>query len=105
MIIGGVFCALVIFCFIQSYRINSYKAELAESTAQVSILASDIEISNKSYAKLSEDSAKRVAEAAEAIKKANLANGINAKNITSLKSQIGKISTCDSAADNAKSIL
>lgn len=96
---------LVLLLAIQSYRINSYKADLAQSTAQVTILSASIESQNNSINKLSQDSLKRTQEAQEALNKANLANGINEKKIMALKSQIGKFKSCDDAANYSKGLM
>lgn len=105
MIIGGVFCALVIFCFIQTYRINSYKAELAKSTAQIAILGNSIEIQNNSLKKLSEDDAKRVAIASEAIKKEKAISSYRLGKINKLQSDLGKPQSCEEAVKEVKGQL
>lgn len=104
-IIGGAFVLLLLFCALQSYRLNSCEAKIAKSTAQISILANDLETINIATQKLSEDSDKRTLEAQEAIKKANSANGINQTKIARLKSQLGKFTDCNSAIDYSKGLL
>jgi hypothetical protein len=102
MILGGIFVSLVLALFIQTYRINSYKAELAQSTAQVAILANSIETSNKAVEKLSKDSAERTESSAKALKEAQAMSASNQSKLIALKAQLGKIPTCDLAVTNAK---
>lgn len=105
LLLGGAIAILTIAFFVQSYRINSYKAELSSSVAQNSILNNSIDLQNDSINKLSKDSLERTQRASEELNKAKVDNGINEGKIKSLKAQIGKFKTCDASAENAKSIL
>lgn len=105
VILGSIIALLTIALLIQSYRINSCKADLANSTAQVAILSASIDTQNESINKMSADRIKREQEANEALSKANATNSVNNKKIAGLKSQIGKFKTCDEAVLNAKRAL
>jgi hypothetical protein len=90
---------------IQSYRINSYKADLAECTSQQIILSSSIQSQNDSINKLSEDGIKRSQDSLIELNKVKQANGIKLNKINSLNAQIGKLKSCDSASEYSKGIL
>jgi cytoskeletal protein RodZ len=67
IIILSVIGLLILLLAIQSYRLNSYKADLANSNAQTSILSSGIDLQNKAIQKQAEDDAKRAQDSLEAL--------------------------------------
>jgi multidrug resistance efflux pump len=105
IILFSVIGILVLLLSIQSYRINSYQADLAKSSAQVTILSASIESQNESLNNISKDGIKRAQDSLEAINALKRDNDIKRIKITSLNSQLGKIKSCDSAVEYVKGIL
>lgn len=105
VIILSLIGVLVLLLAIQSYRLNSYKADLANSNAQISILSSGIELQNKEILKLSNESIDRANKSLEELKKAKEKSKYLSSKIAKLKNNIGKFSSCDEAVNYSKSIL
>jgi len=87
------------------YQINSLKADLAESKAQVVILAATIDKQNDAIAKLGADSAKRLAIAYSALKKAKAVSKVRLPKINALQARVGDAISCEQAVDIAKGQL
>jgi Tfp pilus assembly protein PilN len=106
LIIGGVILALLILIGIQQYRINSYKADIAECEKNTTILNSTIETQNASIKKQGEDMAARLQETQQALKDAEkVSKARQAKVIALNRLKTIPPKTCDEAVKSAQALL
>jgi hypothetical protein len=105
IIILSVIGILVLLLAIQSYRINSYKADLANSNAQITILSSGIEIQNKAIQKQSEDDAKRAQDSLEALDAAKAIALHRQGKINVLQKALNQPQTCEQSVKSLRDSL
>ena len=103
--IGAFFLLMLVVLAIKYYQVNSLRADLAESKAQVVILATTIDKQNDAIAKLGADSAKRLAIAYSALKKAKAVSKVRLPKINALQARVGDAISCEQAVDIAKGQL
>jgi hypothetical protein len=106
LIIGGIIAILVTLLFIQQYRINSLKADIAGCESNNVILNSTIETQNASIKKQGEDMAARLKETQQALENAEKVSKARASKLNGLnRLKINPPSNCDSAVKSAQALL
>jgi len=104
-IILSVIGILTLLLAIQSYRLNSYKADLANSNAQISILSSGIDLQNKAIQKQAEDDAKRAQDSLESLNAAQAIALHRQGKINALQKQLNTPQTCQQAVKSLRESL
>jgi hypothetical protein len=105
IIILSIIGILVLLLAIQSYRINSYKADLANSNAQITILSSGIELQNKEIKKQAEDDARRAQDSLKALNAAKAIALHRQGKINALQSKLNTPQTCEQAVKSLRESL
>ena len=103
--IGAFFLLMLGTLAIKYYQVNSLRADLAESKAQVVILSVSIEKQNKAVKELAEDSARRVVKGSLALQKAKAIGQARLTKINALQKLTGTPLTCETAVTTAQGLL
>jgi len=107
LIAVGILIAIVLaYIYSLNYKINSLRADLAESKSQVVILSASIESQNQAIEKQGKDTANQLAIGAQAVKKQKAISMSRLGKINALQAQIGnKELNCEKAVEIAKGNL
>lgn len=106
LIMLGALGILLILLGIQSYRINSYKADLAVCESQTKILSNSIELQNNTIKKQGEDAVKRQEASAMALKDAEKVSKARAVKLNGLnRLKTNPPSNCETAVKQAQELL
>ncbi len=98
----AIFVSLILW---KQYQVNSLRAKLAESTAQVTILSASIETQNNAVAQLKIDNDKRTQLSQDALNKAKAISVSKQSKIIALNAQLGKVQDCNAAVKIARDTL
>ena len=101
----AIIAGLVIALTVQSYRINSFKADIAKSRAQIMVLSTSLQMQNNAVSELAANGVKRKLEADKAIKAAVARALLRKDKITALTATISNTDTCEQAVIAVKDSL